>query len=97
MTGTLKIPSSTLVKSRQQNVGGSFYRISRHDPCKLFKVIQIDIFRQKLPSKNITSLQCANILETFDHPAEAKIRSCDSLLEIGFEPREGEVRKIREE
>ena len=70
MTGTLKIPPSTLVKSRQQNVGGSFYRVSRHDPCKLFKVIQIDIFRQKLPSKNITSLHCANILETFDHPAE---------------------------
>ena len=41
MTATLKIPPSTLVKSRQQNVGGSFYRIWRHDPCKLFKVIQL--------------------------------------------------------
>ena len=154
MTATLKIPPSTLVKSRQQNVGGSFYRIWRHDPCKLFKVIQLSpiihqhlfvvvcsecrsweghqylillylisvltyfsrmyFFACMLTPHHRTGKcnkglffwstllggsldQCANILETFDHPSEAKIRSCDSLLQIGFEQRErggGGVRNI---
>ena len=114
----LKSPPSTLVKSRQQNVGGSFYKIWRHDPYKLFKVICLDcIFNRTMLTfwerkQQVLQVQnyccpksatyftppptqlCANIWETFDHPAETKSRSCDSLLEMGFEPREGKWEKL---
>ena len=63
----LKSPPSTLVKSRQQNVGGSFYKIWRHDPYKLFKVICLDcIFNRTMLTfwerKNPTSASSSELL-----------------------------------